>query len=362
MTCAPAFPQSPAIRLAGPADLLAVLPYLLGFHPTDSLVVVGLHQGRIVFCFRADLADPPDPHRITTMLAAQSLTGVILVGYGPAELVDPASRQVADVLAAAGQPVLDRLRTNRGRFWSATCTDTDCCPPEGRPLGDRTRVAAEATVAGLVARPGRDDLARQVAPVTGPERVAMERATHRAEVRVQALLDTAPTPAAAAERMLTEGLAAVRDAASRYATDPVTRLTDDEVAWLGVVLAATQIRDEAWLLAERDLPGHRALWTDVMRRVADDYLPAPASLTGFVCWQQGDAAVGMMALGRALAVDPSYSMALLLSQALAGGLPPSAWRPSPRRSTTDPDRPASITDPAGPPAVDERQPGRDGAS
>ncbi|BCJ26921.1 DUF4192 domain-containing protein [Actinocatenispora sera] len=334
-TTPPGAPHTaPAIRLAGPADLLAVIPYLLGFHPTDSLVVVGLREGRIAFCFRADLADPPAPHRIAAMLSAQSLTGVIIIGYGPAERVDPISEPVAAALADAGRPVLDRLRTEAGRFWSDSCRRSDCCPPDGQPLGVPSRVAAEATLAGLVALPSRDALAAQLAPVTGPARVAMERATHRAELRLQSLLDTAPTPAAAAERMLADGLAAVRDAARRYGTDPAVRLTDDEVAWLGIVLAATQVRDEAWLLAEGDLAGHRALWTDVLRRVTDEYLAAPAALTGFVCWQQGDGAVGMMALGRALAVDPSYSMALLLAQALAGGLPPTAWRPTPT-STSD---------------------------
>jgi hypothetical protein len=329
-TTPPGAPHTtPAIRLAGPADLLAVIPYLLGFHPTDSLVVIGLQEGRIAFCFRADLADPPATDRIVAMLSAQSLTGVILVGYGPAERVDPISEPVATALAAAGRPVLDRLRTEAGRFWSDSCRRADCCPPDGQPLGPPSRVAAEATVAGLVALPSRDELAAQLAPVTGPARVAMERATHRAELRLQSLLDSAPTPAAAAERMLADGLAAVRDAARRYGADPATRLTDDEVAWLGIVLAATQVRDEAWLLAEADLAGHRALWTDVLRRVTDEYLAAPAALTGFVCWQQGDGAVGMMALGRALAVDPGYSMALLLAQALAGGLPPTAWRPMP---------------------------------
>ena len=361
MTCAPASDttsddSAPAIRLAAPGDLLAVIPYLLGFHPADSLVLVGLHQGRIVFCFRADLADPPDPERITTMLAAQSLTGVILVGYGPAERVERPSLDVAAALRAAGLPVLDRLRTYDGRFSSDLCRDSACCPPEGLPLPASSRVAAEATVAGLVALPSRDELAEQIAPVTGHERVAMERATHRAELRLQSVLDSAASPAAAAERMLTDGLAAVRAADRHARADPGSRLTDDEVAWLGVVLAATQVRDEAWLLAERDLTAARALWSDVMRRVTDEYLPAPAALTGFVCWQQGDGAVGMMALGRALSADPSYSMALLLSRALAGGLPPTAWRPTAHSPTADSptaDAPASVAPTADAPTRDQ---------
>ena len=31
----------PTIRVTSPADLIEAVPYLLGFHPTESLVVVG---------------------------------------------------------------------------------------------------------------------------------------------------------------------------------------------------------------------------------------------------------------------------------------------------------------------------------
>lgn len=34
------------VTLRGPADLADALPYLMGFHPTDSVVLVGLHGGR----------------------------------------------------------------------------------------------------------------------------------------------------------------------------------------------------------------------------------------------------------------------------------------------------------------------------
>ena len=43
------------IRLGGPSDILAVLPYQLGFHPRDSLVVVSLHGTRMGLVQRIDL-------------------------------------------------------------------------------------------------------------------------------------------------------------------------------------------------------------------------------------------------------------------------------------------------------------------
>ncbi|HEY4456174.1 MAG TPA: DUF4192 family protein, partial [Pseudonocardiaceae bacterium] len=41
MTTTP--PTDTGIRITESADLLAAVPHLLGFHPVDSLVVIGLH-------------------------------------------------------------------------------------------------------------------------------------------------------------------------------------------------------------------------------------------------------------------------------------------------------------------------------
>jgi hypothetical protein len=77
-------------------------------------------------------------------------------------------------------------------------------------------------------------------------------------------------------------------------------------------------------------PGHSAahqrLWTDVVRRAQPGYVPAPAALLAFVAWQSGDGALANVALDRALADDPRYSMALLLRQVITAGAPPSLAR------------------------------------
>jgi hypothetical protein len=53
---------------------------------------------------------------------------------------------------------------------------------------------------------------------------------------------------------------------------------------------------------------------------------APASLLAFVAWQAGDGALANVALDRALADNPRYSMALLLREALDAGAPPAMAR------------------------------------
>jgi hypothetical protein len=71
---------------------------------------------------------------------------------------------------------------------------------------------------------------------------------------------------------------------------------------------------------------HLRLWTDLTRRARPGYVPAPASLLAFVAWQSGNGALANVALDRALADNPRYSMALLLRQAIDSGAPPSMAR------------------------------------
>jgi hypothetical protein len=87
------------------------------------------------------------------------------------------------------------------------------------------------------------------------------------------------------------------------------------------------VRDDAWARMDpRHRAEHRRLWTDVVRHACEPFVPAPASLLAFTAWQSGDGALANVAIERALAADPEYSMAHLIGQALDAGLPPSAAR------------------------------------
>jgi hypothetical protein len=126
--------------------------------------------------------------------------------------------------------------------------------------------------------------------------------------------------------VITEGRRAVRDAIARYRDGGV--ITDaDLLAWLVISLAHLPVRDDAWARMEPEhRDAHRRLWTDLVRNAADPWVPAPAALLAFTAWQCGDGALASVAIDRALACDPDYSMALLLREILDAGVPPSAAR------------------------------------
>ncbi|WP_051712333.1 DUF4192 domain-containing protein [Spirillospora albida] len=300
--------------IRGPEDAIAAVPYMLGFHPSRSLVVIAFGGPESVCAVRVDLA-VPNAERAAVVLGRNRFTEAVLLGYGTAPEVEPVAAATRTALAAGGVRTVEAIRVADGRWWSLTCRDP-CCPPEGRPYDSTvTEVAAQATYAGHVVLRDRAELAASVQPLTGPARLAMRRATLRAERRHARL------PAAQAVR---EGVALIPP----LLAGP-DRPTDDEVAWLGCLLTDLRVRDEAWTHMGPDAPDTViAFWRDVLRRVEDRYAPAPASLLAMAAYTAGDGGLANVALERALAADPRYSMAILLRRVIDAGIPPSQVRVS----------------------------------
>ncbi|MDX5456885.1 DUF4192 domain-containing protein [Micromonospora tulbaghiae] len=370
------------LSVRSPADMVAAVPYLLGFHPADSVVVVAVRGRRVVFAARGDLpapgADPgPAARHLAQVVARQDADAATVVGYGPAAWVTGVVDAIGDALTATGVVVLDALRVTDGRWFSYLCVEPSCCPPEGTPYDlAASQVSAAAVFAGQVALPDRAALAAQVSPLDGPVRLAMRRATGRARLRLAALTGRPSTPSAGSpagglpadssraggeppvpadgagpegkssvpvggpgsggqsqvpaggagsggepRAVRTAGTAAVRAAFRRQRRGE--RLDDDEVAWLTVLLTHVAVRDHAWSRTDgRD--EDISLWTDVLRRAEPDLIAAPGCLLAFAAWRSGHGALAAVTLERVLSAHPGYSLAVLLDEALRRGVAPSA--------------------------------------
>ena len=324
------------LRAATPDAVLAVVPHMLGFYPSRSLVVLGLgEQNRVLVTFRYDLPEPADyeladdiAHHAEYILTREQIPAAMLIGYGPAELVLPVLGQTAARIGRHGIHLQEALRADGGRFWSLLCSDISCCPPEGRAYDPGSHPAAAAmTDAGLTAQPDRDALARTIQRRAGTAD-AIARATEKARARLARLVDDGEAAGDSDPKLraIRAGRRQVQQAIRRYRAggriDSVPHL-----AWLAVLLSDIRVRDDAWA---RMIPAHREehcrLWTDVLRAAATDFAPAPASLLAFTAWQAGNGALAAIAVDRALAADPGYSMAHLLASAIEAALPPAAAR------------------------------------
>jgi hypothetical protein len=324
------------VRVGSADGLLAIVPFLLGFHPSDSLVVLGIGgpHARVRLAFRYDLPDPPEEEiasdiaaHAASVLDRQDLTTAVAIGYGEGRLVTPVVDGLLPVLREAGIKVHDALRVLDGRYWSYVCRDPRCCPPDGVPFDPSEHPAAVAlAAAGLSARQDRAELASVLEPAADATD-AMDQALLRAQGRVASLVSGGLAGGGG------DPLQPVADAARRSVRLAVAgcrrgeQLSDDDIAWLGLTLTDLRVRDDAWARMDPEFnQAHQKMWTDLVRRLPADLTAAPAALLAFTAWQAGNGALASVAIERALGVDPGYSMALLIADALYAGLPPSAAR------------------------------------
>jgi hypothetical protein len=327
------------VRLGDLGELAASIPHLLGFRPRESIVLVSLAGpggGRVGLTVRADI--PPEEHARTLAEAVSRsvLTdrpgGVLLAvvseapdvggGLPHRELV----RRVVVALAAHAVPVPDVILVRDGRWWSYDCPHSCCAPGAGTPLPSGvTELEVAAVATGVVVERDRDGLAARIAAPDPPAREAMAAAC--ADIAVEC-----------ADRILEEGWDAVAEQSWTAILDalvrsrpgaPVTRapLTDREVARLVWGLRDREVRDRALELAlGPDAAAAEQLWTECTRRAPAPLDAAPATLLAVSAWLRGDGAMADVALGRALAGDPDYTLARLLAQALTACLPPAELR------------------------------------
>jgi len=316
--------------LQDPAQLLAALPYLIGFRPAKSVVLLG-HQfpgHRPGLVLRGDL--PRREHRarqaqaLALRFAAGDHIGVTAVIVGgrrrPGKPLPHAEfiAELAEALEEFGLPVLHALWTptiRTGAPWA--CYRIEEC---GGTLPDprSTVLAAAATEYGTVAFDSRAELEALLAP-RSPEALA-----RRAD-RLSALTSP-PWPDAT---RIDDAASAVRTAfeRTRRGEGPPT---DDEAVLLASALKLPGIRDLCLAMA---VPPATAtareaerLWLNLVRELPPPERAEPATLLGFTAYLRGDGAFAGMALDNALEAAPGHVLASLLKRVLDSGTPPEVIR------------------------------------
>ncbi|HEX6920184.1 MAG TPA: DUF4192 domain-containing protein [Actinomycetes bacterium] len=338
------------VKVSTPADILGVLPHRLGFHPTESIVVVFLHgpRRRDGLVMRLDLEPPEHDERVAEDIADR----LVHAGAGAAVIAcytdtdtdtdgdgDGDGDTDGDRLRLARAPLVDALRrrlsrhgieiveallVRRGRWWSYQCHDPDCCPDSGTEIvGALTPAAqiyaAETVLGGDVVLPDRAALERSVRPPRNP--VADEvraQARQRAEERMARVYAEGGEEAVG---RLTLGL--LRSTVQAWAEGECD-LSPDVAATVLSGLCLTSVRDEAMTLVLDHEPRVLVPVLTAFARCADDGAAAPVcSVLAWVAHAAGDGAVANVAVDRALRCAPGYSLARLILSGLDGMVSPS---------------------------------------
>ncbi|GAB3603034.1 hypothetical protein GCM10027586_06040 [Kineococcus gypseus] len=206
--------MSQTLRANALPDLLALVPYRMGFEPTASIVALEFaaadeaspEHRKVGIIARADL--PPGGSEevverasrdciraLTDWMPRHDVRALMLVVYdngasdgasAPGDPVTAASspalshpaavtvRTARTHLARLGIDVLDVVLVGADSFRSLDCADERCCPLSGRSLAAvrASAMHAEAVGLGMSARTTREQLAPDESPLPAPARAA----------------------------------------------------------------------------------------------------------------------------------------------------------------------------------------------
>ncbi|WP_432983130.1 DUF4192 domain-containing protein [Dactylosporangium sp. CA-233914] len=288
------------LRLRSREDFLGMLPYLLQYHPSDSVVLVHLTaSGRVATYADVALGTPPAivADSVQQALAHTPTATVMIIGYGPVTAAD----DVAAIAEAVDRHVLvGAAGIVCGEAFYCLTPGCDCDAVTGVPFDPRsTAIAAAATLRGDVALPSRADLlalaepdpAAQAGVAAAIARIPVGDQPTRAEL--DALLERA---------MLDQ------------------RLTDDGAARMAWLLQQVPLRDAAWNATSHQM-WQRNLWLDLTRRVPDAYVSAPAALAAWCAWMRGETTLALASARRAATVNLNNPMLRIIVASIRANIP-----------------------------------------
>lgn len=287
-------------------DLVGLVPYLIGFHPEESLVVIVIEDGRVEVTARVDLTavsgrGSPDA-LVSRLFDRYPAAGAWFIAYTGDD--DLAWDVLGSCAALGGSVRVQRLLQVGPDMWRSD-------EPDG-PMGPISRqvapVAAEAAVLGLPVRPSRRALAAGIAGPPDDEVGDLAALFDAAEITLDRL------GARGRRRVLRRLL---------VASGPPDR--DDSVR-----LALLVQHEEAQVRVLRHLSVENAeeqlgLWTRIVRHTLPAHRPAVLGLLGMAAWQNGDGALAMVCLEQLDRIDPLEPIAALLDWLNGEVVPPHAW-------------------------------------
>lgn len=325
--------------LSTPHDLLAAVPFLIGYHPKDSLVVISLKGGSIGMAMRVDF--PTNDQKLiavrgatlTSHLVRENAEGAIVIGYLPSSLLktlDPL-RPYIEKIEAADIAIQEIIEVRKDRFRSLLCTDILCCPADGTeipPLSD-SRITAEQVALG---RPMPFlDLEEMQGSISALPKSAESRALKSAinKFEESEVIEDADNDE---QSQLTQILENQREGAR--AVDLLAQIFIEQgsvtdlhlIAQVLVRLQDLQVRDYSMGISTIDTVEQLwSMWRWLLRIAPKGYVAPVAVIFATMSYEKGEGALAQRALERALEDDSRYQMAKLLRRTFAAGWPPESF-------------------------------------
>lgn len=310
--------------LTSPHDLLAAIPFLIGYHPQNSLVLVALKDEAVGMAMRVDM--PSDLQAsgydlLASHFLRDEVDGAFVVAYVGKGAVDPENVliNISAALVRAGIDIKESLMVRDNRFRSMLCSDLTCCPPEGSvvPDLDSSRIAAEHVIAGHpMPFESVDGLVQSIAAVPSSFESVWQDEVHAFWVS---------SDSEEIQELQRDGATAIIDLAGEYregrgaedrelAARVIGRLSDIQVRDFALGSHADESADYYWVM-----------WRDLLRIAPRGFVAPVACLFAAMAYERGEGALAHKGLDRALGDDDQYSLAHLLRRVFTAGWPPQSF-------------------------------------
>ena len=312
-----------ATALTSPHDLLAAVPFMVGYHPKDSLVAMALRDDKVVMAMRVDFPDPDlilaTSETIAMHLIREQASEAIVVGYLPTNTLETDSLAIVREVIARHDIIVKECIAVRGdRFRSNLCQDIGCCPPEGNPIPLLTdsRVTAEQVAAGNpLPYLDLDEMKRSIAAQPADKEL-------NKLLKKIADIDYDSDEVTLLQR---QGVNAIIELAMEFKGAGFS----GNKALIALVLARLldlQVRDYAMgMSTEESCEQLWDMWRWLLRIAPRGYVAPVAVIFAIMSYERGDGALAQRALDRAFEDSAKYQMAKLLRRTFAAGWPPSAF-------------------------------------
>ncbi|GAA3687852.1 MULTISPECIES: DUF4192 domain-containing protein [Yimella] len=334
--------MEPIPSLTGAGELLAYVPYQLGFNPSDSVVLVGFDEDdHLVVTARFDPVVPEAVNDIAHLIGQgrlRTLASAALVNYGDGDAVLLTSSVLRTALRCNGIELVHVWEVDNGTStWAALWCCCGQCPEQRTPLTEAHLIpaAVEAVYRGCSPAPSRDDLENRCTPTQDEAQIAAE--VEELWSVMEADLETGrDLELVAVHRILRGDPAALDDPVTvsrALAAVQVVGVRDGLLCWLRPdVFPPTRLsrsdRDRWQQSGELPSPNRaeRAGTVHILIRWACR-VPAQLSAPLWACvaaseWADGGSAVATIALDRAFEADPGCRLASLVRNCLLTGTLP----------------------------------------
>jgi len=305
-------------------DLITAVPFLIGFHPVNSIVLISVKSDSIGLAMRIDLPTQLDSGSIDLLahhFIRDKSDAALLVAYMPDHREDGDSILISlgAGLLRNGVAIQESIVVRSGRYRSIICRDSTCCPAVGKvlPSFKESTIAAEHVVAGI---PMPYDDIKQLIETLAPSPQSFNLSWSDEVSRY--VIEEDAEELAALRRDGVETMELLLDE-YRIGRGPTNRTL---VARMIGRMADVQVRDYALGVHREDTYDlYFMMWRELLRLAPRGFVAPIACIVAAMAYENGDGALAQKALDRAISDDEQYPLAALLRRVFNAGWPPESF-------------------------------------